>query len=142
MIKENRHEIEIQGSVEKVWETLTNFDKYFEWNPLIYHVDGKLDVGEKVVISVGKAGREQKFICEVARLDPPHEFSWKFFEMMPFLYRGEHIFRVEPINEQMVRYVDRETFEGLLIPFKNVEKMKSGMISMGKALKEFIEKDK
>ena len=139
-MKENRNEVEIQGSVADVWETLTNFAKYPEWNPLIHHVDGTLEIGEKVVISVKKGAEEQKFTCELARLDPPHEFSWKFYEMMPFLYRGEHIFRVEPIDEKTVRYVNRETFEGLLVPFKKVETMKSGMVVMDNALKERVEK--
>ncbi len=131
-MKENRNEVVIQGTVAEVWDVLTNFAQYSEWNPLIHHVDGKLEIGEKVVISVKKGTEEQKFTCEVARLDPPHEFSWKFYEMMPFLYRGEHIFRVEPIDEQTVRYVNRETFEGLLVPFKKAETMKGGMVIMDK----------
>jgi hypothetical protein len=137
---EKRNEVEIQGTVEEIWEVLTNLAQYSEWNPLIYRVVGKLEVGENVVISVKKGLEEQKFTCEVARLEPPLEFSWKFYEIMPFLYRGEHIFRVERIDDQRVRYVDRETFEGLLVPFKKVETMKTGMVVMGKALKERVEK--
>ena len=60
---------------------------------------------------------------------------------MPFLYHGEHIFRVEPMDKQTVRYVNKETFAGLLVSFKKVETMKSGMVVMDKALKEWVEKD-
>jgi hypothetical protein len=144
-MKENRNEVEIQGTVEEAWEALTNFAQYSEWNPLIYRVEGKLEVGEKVEIFVKKGAEEQKFTCEVARLDPPHEFSWKFYEIMPFLYRGEHIFRVEPIDDQKVRFVDREIFEGLLVPLraKNLgTNVKTGMVAMGRALKEQVEKQR
>ena len=139
MMKENRNEVVIQGTVAEAWETLTNFAQYSKWNPLIHRVEGKLEVGEKVQIFVKKGQEEQIFTCEIARLDPPHEFSWKFYERTPFLYRGEHIFRVEQIDEQSIRFVDRETFAGLLVIFKKVEKMKSGMLIMDKALKKWVE---
>lgn len=142
-MKENRNEVEIQGTVEEVWEALTNLAQYSEWNPLIYRVVGTLEVGKKVEIFVKKASGDRKFTCEIVRVNPLREFSWKFHEMMPFLYRGEHIFRIEPIDDQKVRFVDREIFEGLLVPLRarNLEtNVKTGMVVMGKALKERVEK--
>jgi len=140
---EKRNETEIQGTVEEVWEVLTNLARYSEWNPLIYRVVGKLEVGEHVVISVKKASRERNYTCNVARLDPRREFSWKFHMIMPFLFRGEHMFRIEPIGDRKVRFVDREIFEGLLAPLlvkDSKTSVSAGMIAMGKALKERVEK--
>jgi hypothetical protein len=79
----------------------------------------------------------------VAKFDPQREFSWTFHMMLPFLYRGEHMFRIEPIDDKKVRFVDREIFEGLLAPLlvKDANTTVSpAMIAMGKALKKQVEK--
>ena len=46
-MKENRNEIEIQSTPERVWEILTDLGKYPEWNPLLCRAEGRLAVGEK-----------------------------------------------------------------------------------------------
>ena len=62
---------------------------------------------------------------------------------MPFLFRGEHIFRLEQIDDQRVRFIDPEIFRGLLVPLqaKDLEtNAKAGMVAMDEALKERVEK--
>jgi len=54
---ELRNEVEINGTVEQIWEVLTGFAHYAEWNPLIQHVAGALNVRETVVISQHTIGR-------------------------------------------------------------------------------------
>jgi hypothetical protein len=139
---EIRNEVEIEGTVEQVWEVLTGFAQYAEWNPVIQHVAGALSVGEHVVITVRTASGERTWDCEVVRVDAGREFAWKFHERAPFLYRGEHTFRIEPIDHHTTRYVDRETFEGLLVPLRKHHlstKLKAGMVAMGEALKQRVE---
>ena len=46
------------------------------------------------------------------------EYAWTFSEHHPWLYRGEHTFRLEAIDAHRTRYVDRETFHGLLVPLR------------------------
>ena len=50
-MKELCTEIDIQASPEKVWQVLTNLEKYPEWNPFIHHAIGSAKVGEKVDIT-------------------------------------------------------------------------------------------
>ncbi len=141
-MKENRNEIEIQSTPERVWEVLTDFDKYPEWNPLLCRAEGKLIVGEIVNLAARSASSEMKLLCSVTTVEPNRQFSWKFHVILPFLFRGEHIFKIEPINERKVRFVDREIFHGLLVPFqaKNLEtNAKPAMVAMGEALKERVE---
>jgi hypothetical protein len=81
--------------------------------------------------------------CTVVRVEPNREFAWLFRVILPFLFRGEHLFRIEPISEQSIKFIDRESFEGLLVPLraKYLETdVKAAMIEMGKALKERAEK--
>ena len=141
-MKENRNEIEIQSTSEKVWEVLTDFDKYPEWNPLLCRAEGKLAVGEKVDLRVRSASNDMNLLCTVTVVEPNRQFSWKFHVVLPFLFRGEHFFKIEPIDEHKVRFIDREVFHGLLVPLqaKNLEtNAKPAMLAMGKALKQRAE---
>jgi hypothetical protein len=141
-MKENRNEIEIQATPEKVWKALTNLGEYPEWNPLLIRAEGKLIVGEKVNLTAKSASSDMHLLCTVLTVEPNRQFSWKFHVGFPFLFRGEHIFKLEPINEHKVRFIDREVFHGLLVPLqaKNLEtNAKPAMIAMGEALKERVE---
>ncbi len=139
---EIRKEIEIEGSVEQVWEVLTNFSRFPEWNPVIRQVTGSLAVGQTVVIFVTGPAGERPWSVEVAKVHAERELAWKFYERTPLLYRGEHIFRMEPIDQHRTRYIDRETFQGLLVPLRRRDlgtKTKAGMVAMGAALKHRVE---
>jgi hypothetical protein len=141
-MKENHNEIEIQSTPERVWEVLTDFDKYPEWNPLLCRAEGKLTVGEKVNLTARSESSDMNLLCTVTTVEPIRQFSWKFHVVLPFLFRGEHIFKIEPIDENRVRFIDREVFHGLLVPLqaKNLEtNAKPAMIVMGEALKERVE---
>jgi len=139
---ENRNEILIKAPIETVWQILTDLEKYAEWNPLLYKVNGKLEVGETVIAYAKTASKDMKFICTVTRVEPMQEFAWRFPVIHPILFRGEHIFRIEPIDDSEVMFIDREWFKGLLLPTQ-AKDLKSnglaGMIDMGKALKNRAE---
>jgi len=141
-MKENCNEIEIQATPERVWEVLTDLGKYPEWNPLLCRAEGKLIVGEKVNLTAKSASNDMNLLCTVTKVEPNRQFSWKFHVILPFLFRGEHTFKIKPINEHKVCFIDREVFQGLLVPLqakKLATNAKPAMIEMGKALKERAE---
>jgi hypothetical protein len=110
---------------------------------LLYRAEGKVEVGETVEVSARTASSDMNFSCAVVKAEPNREFAWKFHVILPFLFRGEHSVRIEPISEQRVTFIDRESFQGLLVPLraKYIETdVKAAMIEMGKALKERAEK--
>jgi hypothetical protein len=81
-------------------------------------------------------------LCTVTMVEPDCQISWKFHVVLPFLFRGEQIFIIEPIDEHKVRFIDREVFHSLPVPLqaKNLEtNAKPAMIVMGKALKGRVE---
>lgn len=141
-MKENRNEVVIQSTPERVWETLTDLGKYPQWNPLLPRADGKLAMGEKVILTARSATKDMKLHCTVTSLEPKRQFSWKFHVILPFLFRGEHFFKIEPIDDRRVRFIDREVFTGLLLPLqaRNLDtNAKAGMVAMGEALKQRAE---
>ena len=48
--------IEIAGPVEAVWNVLTDFAAYPEWNPFVRRIDGKPAVGERLRVRVEPPG--------------------------------------------------------------------------------------
>jgi len=141
-VLENRNQIEIKASVETVWQILTDLEKYAEWNPLLYQVSGKVALGETVIAYAKTATKDMKFVCKVTKVEPLRAFAWRFPVIQPILFRGEHIFHLEPISDDSVIFIDREWFKGLLLSTQAKDLKTNGlaaMVEMGKALKERAE---
>mgnify|MGYP003382153307 CR=1 FL=1 len=137
-MKELCTEVEIQASPEKVWQILTDLDKWPEWNPFIHHAIGKVQVGEAVDITFRSASKEMTLHCTVIKAEPNRELRWKYHVMLPGLFNGEHSFTIEPMETDKVRFIDRETFNGLLVPLqaKDIDtNSRHGFEEMDKALK-------
>jgi len=49
-------EIEISTSAEKVWQVLTDFDSFPEWNPFIKMIEGKFSIRVKGVFHAETSG--------------------------------------------------------------------------------------
>jgi hypothetical protein len=144
-MKENRNEIEIEATPEQVWEVLTDLNGYASWNPLLYRGEGKVALGETVEVAARTASKDMTFVCKVSKVEPHREFAWKFHVIHPILFRGLHIFQIEPIDANKIRYIDREQFEGLLLPMQAKDLTTNGldaMVAMGEALKTRCEREK
>jgi hypothetical protein len=138
-MKELCTEIEIQAPPEKVWQILSDLEHWSDWNPFIHRVHGKAVLDEKVDIRVrSTASKDMVLHCKVVKVVRNHELSWQYHVLAPFAYRGEHTFRIEPLGENRTRFIDREVFDGLLLPLqeKNIDTAaRSGFMDMDKALK-------
>ena len=144
MTKELRTEIEIQASPEKVWQILTNLNQYPQWNPFIHHAIGTAKVGEKVDITFRSGSKEMTLHCTVVKAEPNRELRWKYHVILPALFSGEHSFVIEPIENNRVRFIDREIFNGLLVSSqaKDIDtNSKHGFEAMDNALKARAEQD-
>jgi hypothetical protein len=142
MQREIHYEIEIQASPEDVWQVLTDLDKYAEWNPLLHDASGKLQVGEQVDVTFQTASKQGSLQCMVVEAKPDQELCWKYHVIHPGLLKGKHIFTIESIGKEQVRFIDREIFNGLFVPFlaKDIDtNSKAAMEAMDKALKIRVE---
>lgn len=137
-MKELKTEIEIQASPDKVWQILTDLDKYPEWNPFIHHAIGKAKAGEKVDITFQSGEKQMTLHCKVLEVKPNKELCWKYHVLLPGLFNGEHHFTIEQTGVNLVRFVDREVFNGLLVPLqaKDIDtNSRRGFEAMDQALK-------
>jgi hypothetical protein len=112
-----RSATEIRAPLEVVWRVLTDFAAYPEWNPHIRRVRGKPAVGARLAIESRPPGRRVVVMRPlVITWSPPTELRWRSTFLSRRLFSGEHGFRLEPMSGNRVRFVQDETFSGLLVP--------------------------
>src|SRR5947199_9092659 len=105
---ELRTEIEIDAPAERVWEVLTDFDKFPDWNPFIRQIHGDLEAGARLDVLLGATGtRPMRFRPTVKAVVPHRELRWLGRLALPWLFDGEHIFQIEPRGSTRARFIQR-----------------------------------
>lgn len=116
MKKHIETEIEIDAPAERVWDILTDFQEYPNWNPFIKELGGKPAVGEKLRMFIQPPGGKGIGIKPtVLKSDENRELRWLGKILISGLFDGEHYFRIEPIHENRARFVHGENFSGILV---------------------------
>ncbi|MEA2582302.1 MAG: hypothetical protein QOF33_387 [Thermomicrobiales bacterium] len=134
-----RTEIEIQATPARVWDVLTDFADYPDWNPFIPRIAGTVEVGARLDARLQPpGGRGMSFRPTVLAATPGQELRWLGHLIVPGLFDGEHGFRIEPLGPNRVRFVQEERFAGLLAPLVLrfvVRGTRQGFEAMNQALK-------
>jgi hypothetical protein len=132
-------EIEIDAPAERVWHLLTDFASYPQWNPFIRKIRGQPTKGERLEVRLEPpGGRAMTFKPKVLTAEPNRELRWLGHLLVPGLFDGEHSFIIQPLEENRVRFVQREAFTGLLVPLfaRSLEtNTQRGFEEMNRALK-------
>jgi hypothetical protein len=116
-MKELRTEIEIQASDERVWQILTDFASFPQWNPFIRRISGEAKTGARLEAYLQPSGASgMTFKPTVLKAEPQRELRWLGHFLMPGLFDGEHVFTIESLGANRVRFTQREFFTGLLVP--------------------------
>jgi hypothetical protein len=136
-------ETAIQASPQRVWEVLTDFAAYPEWNSFIPRINGSLETGSRLDVQLQPpGGRGMRMRPTVLSAAPSQELRWLGHLGIPGLFDGEHRFRIEPLGTDRVRFVQEERFTGLLAPLviRFIEGgTRQGFEVMNQALKERAE---
>ena len=143
-MKELHSEIVIEASAERVWEVLTNFAAFPQWTPFIRTASGEIRTGQRLEVRMQPSGaRAMTFKPKVLKLEPNRELRWRGQLWIGGLFDGEHIFTIEKITPGQVRFVQREEFSRILVPFlaRSLDRdTKRGFEEMNQALKSQEEK--
>jgi hypothetical protein len=136
-------EIEINGTATQVWEVLTDFGRYPEWNPFILRIAGTLQTGSKLR-AVVQTPHFPKITIQplLLKVEAEHELRWLGHWVVPKIFDGEHLFAIEPLGESKVNFVQKELFTGLLVPLlwrKMAGNILLGFENMSQALKKRVE---
>ena len=136
-------EIEIGASAERVWQLLTDFDRYPQWNPFIRSITGRPEPHTRLKVFIQPSGaRGMSFSPTVLKAEHNRELRWLGHLFISGVFDGEHIFTIEPITENKVRFIQREEFSGFLVPlfWNGLDKdTRRGFNEMNSALKKLAE---
>lgn len=107
-MKELRSEIEIQASDTRIWQLLTDFASFPQWNPFIRWAKGEVRVGARLEVHIQPSGtRGITFKPIVLRSEPNRELRWLGRLLLRGLFDGEHIFLIENLGTNRVRFIQR-----------------------------------
>ena len=135
--------IEIEAPAERVWQVLTDFGRYPEWNPFMPSVAG--DAARRAELEVlvkPDGGRAMRLRPRIVTFRPPRELRW--LARIPGIFVGEQRFVVEELASTRSRLIHEKRFRGLAVPF--VRRVLDGPVkrsfdATGLALKQFAERN-
>ena len=134
-------DVVINSSASEVWQELTDFEEYPQWNPFMLQVTGAPSPGEQLEILMRFGDGTMTITPTVLVSLPDRELRWIGHLLVPGLFDGEHSLVIEPLSEDRVRFLQSESFSGLLIPFSRriLEDTKLNFEAMNQALKKRAE---
>jgi hypothetical protein len=129
----------IRAPPGRIWEILTGFQKYPEWNPFIRSIAGNIVAGERITVDLRPSGGSGMKIRPVLlKVVPDQELRWRGNLFVRGLFDGEHVFEIRPSGDDTCLFVQHEYFSGVLLPlFENMLKTDTarGFAEMNEALK-------
>jgi len=143
-MKEIITEIEINKSTEKVWNILTDFNNWTEWNPIINQASGAANLGSKLTITMrGDNGKDgPKYMPIVTINQEPKTFRWRAKMMSGFMFTNDKVFELEETSSG-TRLIHKELYSGVLASLfwnKLNNHVPTMLNSMNDALKIKVEK--
>lgn len=115
--KELISQIEIDAPPERVWDVLTDFARFPEWNPFIRAASGKIEAKGKLTVTMQPSGgRATTFSPTLLKVDPYRELRWLGHLGFPGLFDGQHIFELKRLGTAKTLFAQREQFAGIFLP--------------------------
>ena len=140
---EIKTEIMLNADKQKIWKVLTDFSAYRSWSTFIDNVTGEAKEGGQLKVTITPPGKKSMdFSSKLLVVKPNDELRWCGILFHPFLFRGEHYFILEQIEDK-TRFVHGEKFTGILLPilnlFKFTENTKRGFEAFNLAFKKQVD---
>ncbi len=142
-MRELQATIQISAPIDRVWQVLTDFDNWKEWNPMVNQASGSASVRSKLSITMRGPNAKDAMNYQpiVIEVNPPKSFRWRATMLSGLLFTNDRVFELKEING-MTELVNKEEFSGLMVPFF-WNKMNGFVVpmleKMNKALKEKVE---
>ena len=134
--------IDIDADPQAVWDVLTDFAAYGEWNPFMDRIEGTPEVGAKLVVHMTPpGGRAMTFKPTVLAATPGQELRWLGKLGIRGLFDGEHSFVLTPNADGTTHLTHGERFSGILVgPMKgSLKNTDAGFEAFNEALRERVE---
>jgi hypothetical protein len=133
-------EIVINAQAGQVWDELTDFNKFPDWNPFIRKVAGEIKTGNTIEVTMQlMGGKPLVFTPVILALEKNKFLQWEGKLFIPGIFTGRHTFQLIETKKNRIKLIQREDFEGILVPFFNYDSTIGGFKLMNNKLKERVE---
>jgi len=111
-------DVEIAASPARVWEILTDFDHYHEWNPSMPRLQGSPTVDALVKVQFKTISKTINASAQILVVELERELRWRgpVSGLFRFLLWGEHYWRLVPLGSEGTKLFQGERFCGPLVP--------------------------
>jgi hypothetical protein len=117
MSKQLKSQIDIDATPERVWQVLSDFSAYPQWNPFITRAEGRPQPSSRLVMRMQPVGaRGVTLRPTVLEATPGHRLRWLGRFGIRGIFDAEHSFTITPRAEGGVRLSQDEDFRGVLVP--------------------------
>ena len=107
--------VDINADKDAVWDVLTDFASYKEWNPVM-RIEGTPEVGTKLVVHLTRpGGHGMSFRPKVLAATPGKELRWLGKLGLLGIAAGEHFFVLTTNNDGTTRLNHGERYSGALV---------------------------
>src|ERR1051326_2771132 len=88
--------VEIAAPAVRVWDVLTDFARFPEWNPFILRIDGSAEPGARLRVAIQPLGKSaMTFAPKALAARRGKELRGRGRLLLPGIFDGEHAFELE-----------------------------------------------
>lgn len=115
-VRDIKREVKINASPEQLWELLTDFNRWNEWNSTIKESSGHSSEGSVLNITInGNGQRDSNYHPIVIESKKPEIFRWRANMISDFVFRNDRVFEIQVIDG-VTHFTHKEEFSGLMVP--------------------------
>ncbi len=135
--------IDIEAPPCVVYDVLTDFERYPEWNPYHIELSGRLEVGAPLAVKVSRPDGKIVDVPHVHLLEMEACESLAWGGGIRGVFKGEHRFDLSQRADGATHLSHTELFSGLFIGFADlpVPVLQKGYEEMNAALKQRVEEN-
>ncbi|MEM9119050.1 MAG: SRPBCC domain-containing protein [Cyanobacteria bacterium P01_F01_bin.56] len=110
-------EVVIDAPRSHVWEQVTNFTIYSDWNPFVLEAHADFATGKTIHFLEDLKQFGQHWItAEFLAIEPPQSFMWQGHFAAPSLFTVRHGFEFIAVGEHQTRFRQTHQNSGLWVP--------------------------
>ena len=139
MKRAGEHRIGVQAPAEIVWEVVSDFSTWHEWNPLYRKAEGQMKIGTALTLEQHLPDQPAQVIAPIVQDWVPYEqLHWRSSRMGGFVTAIRYL-EIENMGPENATFSNGELFMGLLLRFVSREerrRLKAAFAAMGEAVRD------
>jgi hypothetical protein len=132
----------VQAPAEIVWEVVSEFEAWHQWNPLYRKAEGQMKIGTVLTLEQHLPGEPAKVITPIVQDWVPYEqLHWRSTRIGGFVTAIRYL-EIENMGETNSTFSNGELFMGLLLRFVGRDerrKLRAAFTEMGEAVRDRAE---